>query len=246
MSKIGHEFMRQTAMETGESPQALGLPQPPLELPAPEGSALIPLPAPGTLEVPPLDLRKAIEGRRSVRSYAETPLSLEEFSFLLWCTQGVIKVSKRPATQRTVPSAGARHAFETYLLVNRVSGLQTGLYRFMAIEHALLPVDLSEGIGGRLQSACGEQEMITRGAAAFFWTAVEERMTWRYKQRGYRYLHLDAGHVCQNLYLAALAVDCGVCAIAAFSDEVLNQTIGLDGERQFAVYCASCGKRMPA
>lgn len=247
MTPIGSEFMKQTALPTNEtSPQVKGLPQPPLELPIPEGSQLIPLPPASTLNIPPLDLRQAIEQRRSVRSYAEDPISLEELSFLLWCTQGVIKVSKRPATQRTVPSAGARHAFETFILANRVTGLKPGLYRFAAIEHALLPVNLLGNIGTHLQEASLDQEMITRGAVAFFWTAVEERMTWRYNQRGYRYLHLDAGHVCQNLYLAAQAVNCGVCAIAAFSDELLNKALGVDGERQFAVYAASCGKRLPA
>ncbi len=68
-------------------------------------------------------------------------------------------------------------------------------------------------------------------------------MRWRYGERGYRYLHMDAGHVCQNLYLAAESIGCGVCAIAAYNDDLLNQTLGLDGEELFVIYVASVGKR---
>ncbi len=69
-------------------------------------------------------------------------------------------------------------------------------------------------------------------------------MYWRYSERSYRYLHLDAGHVCQNLYLAAEAAGCGVCAIAAFDDDLLNKALDVDGESQFAIYAASLGKRV--
>jgi SagB-type dehydrogenase family enzyme len=68
-------------------------------------------------------------------------------------------------------------------------------------------------------------------------------MTWRYSQRGYRYLHLDAGHVCQNLYLSAESVGCGVCAIAAFLDEEINPAMGIDGENEFVIYVATVGKK---
>ena len=77
----------------------------------------------------------------------------------------------------------------------------------------------------------------------FLWTAVPYRMTWRYGERGYRDLHLDAGHVCQNLYLAAEAVGCGVCAIAAFDDDVMNDLLGIDGNDQFLIYLATAGKK---
>lgn len=152
-------------------------------------------------------------------------------------------VTQRPATLRTVPSAGARHAFETYLLINRVDGIQPGLYRYIALEHALLAVDLAEGIAQRLTDACYYQKQVLHSAVTFFWAAALERMAWRYVERGYRYLHLDAGHVCQNLYLAAEVIRAGVCAIGAFDDETLNGLLGLDGENDFVVYAASTGKR---
>lgn len=174
--------------------------------------------------------------------YAPASLALAEISYLLWCTQGVMKAT-RGATLRTVPSAGARHAFETYLLANRVEGLTPRLYHFLAGEHALQPRPGTEGIAPALARACLDQEMLETCAVAFVWVAVASRMTWRYGQRGYRYLHLDAGHVCQNLYLAAESLDCGACAIAAFDDDAVNGLLGVDGEEQFAIYLATVGRK---
>jgi SagB-type dehydrogenase family enzyme len=191
-----------------------------------------------------MNLRQAIEQRVSIRQYSAEYLSMDEFSMLLWLTQGVKQVTTRPATQRTVPSAGARHAFETFILANRVDGLTPGVYRFLAIEHALQEVNLDPLIASRLEEACLGQKMITRSAAAFFWAAVAERMTWRYVERGYRYLHLDAGHVCQNLYLAGESMGCGTCAIAAYDDDLVNGALGLDGEKIFVVYLAALGKKV--
>ncbi len=250
MKDIVHDFMEATYPKNlSESPQEQGLPQPPLELPVPEGAELIPLPAPGELNIPALDLRTAIERRQSCRTYQEQPLTLEELSYLMWLTQGVKRVTNRPVTLRTVPSAGARHAFETYLLVNNVAGLQPGLYRFAACEHALVKLETDADTFGirnireQVTEACGGQQQIYHSAVTFLWVAVAERMAWRYVERGYRYLHLDAGHVCQNLYLAAEAIDCGVCAIAAYDDEVLNTALKLDGKNLFVIYLASVGKK---
>jgi SagB-type dehydrogenase family enzyme len=241
---IGREFLEKTKSKYAEpSLQSQGVPQPPLELDYPPTSALIALPEPDRVQVPGTDLRAAIEARITVRHYSDQLLSLEELSFLLWTTQGVRQVTARPVTLRNVPSAGARHAFETYLLVNHVDGLQPGLYRYVAGEHALLLLDGSEDVNERLTRGCYEQKQVATSAVTFFWVAVLERMYWRYGERGYRYLFLDAGHVCQNLYLAAQAVGGGVCAIAAFDDDLLNTELGIDGEALFAVYAASLGKR---
>ena len=241
----GHEFMVKTRYKNiSPSPQNSGVvPQPPLELPIPEGEPLIGLPPLSEITVPTIDLRDAIEQRRTVRAYSDIPLSLEEITYLLWVSQGVKRVSSKPSTARTVPSAGARHAFETYLLVNRVTGLESGLYRYAAIENGLLRLDAPEDIAGAIARACLDQSQITNGAATFIWVAVTERMYWRYVERGYRYLHLDAGHVCQNLALGAEQTGCGICPIAAFDDEQLNATLGLDGLEMFVVYLASLGKK---
>jgi SagB-type dehydrogenase family enzyme len=241
---IGREFMEKTQYRyLAASDQRKGLPQPPLELGYDEAQPVIDLPAPADLPEYKLGLRAAIENRRSLRKYAAHPLTLEELSFLLWCTQGVKETVDTYATLRPVPSAGARHAFETYLLVNNVAGMQPGLYRFLAMEHKLVEMSLEAGLADRITAACLEQSYVQRSAVTFIWTAVAFRMTWRYSERGYRYLLLDAGHVCQNLYLAAQAIGAGVCAIGAFQDEALNSLLGIDGEEQFAIYLATVGKK---
>lgn len=250
MTGPGAEFLRQTRYEHLEpSAQSRGKPQPPLEVPPAAGRDLVALPRPADLRVPSLDLRAAVDARRSRRSYSAQALSLEELSFLLWCTQGVRELlapagqgSPPVATMRTVPSAGARHALETCLSVHRVEGLAPGLYRFCAVVHTLEPI-LERSVAEAMTEACLGQRFVERSAVTFAWTAVRERMCWRYGERGYRYLFLDAGHACQNLYLAAEAVGCGACAIAAFSDEAVNRLLGLDGEERFALYLAAVGKR---
>ncbi|MCJ7625078.1 MAG: SagB/ThcOx family dehydrogenase [Anaerolineaceae bacterium] len=242
---IGNEFMRRTRPSTLRlSPQQRAIPQPPIQLAYPPDASLIELPKPTDLKMPSIDLRTAIEQRISVRRYSKKLLTLEEFSFLLWATQGVKPIKPRPVTRRNVPSAGARHAFETYLLLNRVEGLMPGLYRFLALQHALIEENLTADIGAEISKACFDQKMILNCAAVFIWAGVVERMTWRYVDRGYRYLHLDAGHVCQNLYLAGEGLDCGTCAIGAFDDVTLNRTIGLDGEKLLVIYLACVGKKI--
>ena len=142
---IGQEFMRltRTAIQP-EPPQALGVSQPPLELPYDETQPLIALPDPHTVQPVDASLLGLIEQRSSVRRYATQPLSLAELSYLLWCTQGVKPLKLPDRTLRTVPSAGARHPFETLLLINRVEGLEPGLYRYLASQHSLIALRLDE------------------------------------------------------------------------------------------------------
>ena len=244
MKSLFADFLEKTSYpQLSTPPQQAGLPQPPLELPWPDDAALIDLPQPADLNFPSADLRQMIEQRRSLRRYDHKALTLEELSYLLWLTQGVKRITGRPATLRTVPSAGARHAFETYLLVNRVDGLEPGLYRFIATRHALLRVEAPADVDMQLTAASRQQEHVLQSAVTFLWVAVVERMTWRYVERSLRYLFLDAGHVCQNLYLAAESIGCGVCALDAFDDEPVNQLVGADGESQFTVYMATVGKK---
>ena len=157
MIEIERRFLksdRWDAWRTHETDQRKGVPSPPPQKPYPEDATLIELVAPGDLTVGSMPLITAIMRRRSRREYTEEPLTLEELSFLLWATQGIDEAATRafadwlatkdPAAVkarsilRTVPSAGGRHPFETYLLVQRVRGLQPGLYRYLAVEHKLL------------------------------------------------------------------------------------------------------------
>jgi len=242
----GREFIRKTRYaQLGPSDQRLGRPQPPLQWPHDPCAELVPLPRPAQMNVARVDLTEAIERRCSVREYAETPLALAELSYLLWCTQGVRRVVGRQVTFRTVPSAGARHALETFVLANRVGDLPAGLYRFLAIDHMLLPVRREPQLAEQAVAACLGQHFVASAAAALFWAADVYRMSWRYGERGYRYLLLDAGHVCQNLYLAAEAIGCGACAIGAFDDDAVTELLGLDGVNQLPLYAASVGRKPP-
>jgi SagB-type dehydrogenase family enzyme len=95
----------------------------------------------------------------------------------------------------------------------------------------------------KITAACKSQSHIRTSAAAFFWAAILNRMAWRYSERAARYVLLDAGHVCQNLYLAAESIGCGVCGIAAYDDDQTNEALGLDGVNELVVYAATVGKR---
>ncbi|MCE8428954.1 MAG: SagB/ThcOx family dehydrogenase [Candidatus Methanoperedens sp.] len=243
MSSIGKEFMEKTKFQYLDRPdQSRNLPQPPLEMKYDASRPVKDLPGPENIKMRSFDLRQAIEGRRSIRMYSEEPLTIEELSYLLWITQGVVQVTQG-ATFRNVPSAGARHALETYLLINNVRDVPEGIYRFLAIENKLVEINMDPDIADRVMQSCLGQDFIRKSAVTFIWVADAYRMKWRYGERGYRYLHLDAGHACQNLYLSAGSLDCGVCAVAAFSDDQLNDLLELDGVNQFVIYIATVGKK---
>jgi SagB-type dehydrogenase family enzyme len=242
MDSIGYEFIKKTNNGT-VVPSDQGRPKPLLQLEADENQPVIALPKPQEIKTGFVDLRLTIEQRTSIRDYQNIPLTINEFSYLLWCTQGVNSVHKNSFTKRNVPSAGARHALETYLLINNIEGINPGLYRFLAIEHSLISVSADKDIADRIIRACSNQSFIKSSAVTFIWAAVQDRMTWRYGDRGFRYMLLDAGHICQNLYLSAESINCGTCAIGAFSDDELNSVLGLDGREMFVIYLATVGKK---
>jgi SagB-type dehydrogenase family enzyme len=210
---------------------------------------VIKLPNPQTIKVENNDFRAILENRKSIREYTDVPLSKDELSYLLWLTQGVKEVketAKNSVTLRTVPSAGARHPFETYLYINRVEGIEAGLYFYNAAKHNLVLLDSNTETQEKLLLACNRQGMIKKSAVNFIWSVIPQRTAWRYGSRTGRYIYLDAGHVCQNLYLAGESINCGVCGIGAFVDEFINDFLGLDGENEFVIYLAAVGKKVSA
>jgi SagB-type dehydrogenase family enzyme len=242
---VGERFQLETAISRlGVSDQKRGVPMPPLELRLLDGQEIeLPAVGPNWGKTP---LGSAIRSRRSVREYAALPLSQNELASLLWATQGVARVWENVVTFRSVPSAGARHAFETLLVVHRVEGLSPGLYQYLAHGHRLLAASSFSVTANELAAACLGQKMIETAAITLAWVAVRDRMAWRYGERGYRYIYLDAGHVCQNLYLACEAMGAGACAIGAYDDAAVNELFHLDGVGQFVAYLASVGKRVVA
>ena len=123
-----------------------------------------------------------------------------------------------------------------------MEGLAPGLYRFLAFEHVLVFEASREEAEERFLAGFKAANMVKNSAVAFVWAAVSERMAYKFGNRAYRYLFLDAGHVCENLYLAGQTINVGVCAIGAFYDDRLNAALALDGENEFAVYAAAVGK----
>ncbi|HOA21173.1 MAG TPA: SagB/ThcOx family dehydrogenase [Anaerolineaceae bacterium] len=244
--QVGAEFVLNSCYSRmGPTPEKQGQPFPEYLPETPAECELVALPDPAINDLGHADLREVIEQRRSVRRYDEdAALSLEELSLLLWLTQGVKKVSEKTGMSlRTSPSAGARHPFETLLAVRRVQDLEPGVYHFIAHRRALLPLVLGTELLDQIGASTGNQAQVLSAAVNFIWTALPYRTSFRYGARAYRYLFLDAGHVCQNLHLAAESIGCGVCAIGAFEDEAVNAALGLDGRQQFVIYMASVGKK---
>ena len=242
---IGQDFVRLTRyIYERESDQTLGVPRP--DAIKVRSGEIISLPAIGTLKMPEMPLAKAIEQRRSVRKYSAVPLKQEELSFLLWASswaKDFRSTEQMEITFRNVPSAGSRHPLETFLDIRRVEGIKPGLYYYHPVKHCLILYDNSPEIATKIYEGCMFQEMIPTAAVNFILTAVPYRTVWRYGQRGYRYLYLDAGHIGQNIHLAAEAIDAGACMIGAFLDEAMNDAIGLDGIDEFVIYIASVGKK---
>jgi len=242
---IGQDFVRLTRyIYERESDQTLGVPRP--DAIKVRSGEIISLPAIGTLKMPEMPLAKAIEQRRSVRKYSPVPLKQEELSFLLWASswaRDFRSTEQMEITFRNVPSAGSRHPLETFLDIRRVEGIKPGLYYYHPVKHCLILYDNSPEIATKIYEGCMFQEMIPTAAVNFILTAVPYRTVWRYGQRGYRYLYLDAGHIGQNIHLAAEAIDAGACMIGAFLDEAMNDAIGLDGIDEFVIYIASVGKK---
>jgi len=223
-----------------ERDQQMGVPPPPLQQPYPQDAQLIDLPSPGDFSLGEMPLLETLRRRRSHREFTHTPLTLEELAFLLWATQGVHRVSEDGvSTRRTVPSGGARHPFETYLIVKRVAGLERGLYRYLALEHKLCFLVPEDELRARTadDTWLGEDE-----AVLFIWAAVPYRSEWRYGILSHKMIAIEVGHICQNLYLTSEAVGGGACAIGAFRQAEVDALIGVDGEDEFAVYLARVGK----
>ncbi|MGM0402154.1 MAG: SagB/ThcOx family dehydrogenase [Thermodesulfobacteriota bacterium] len=219
--------------------QSRGLPPPPIEKPCPENARKIDLPDTGDWDtVQAVPLVNAIANRKSHRAPTKGSLKLSELSFLLWATQGVRKKEGVYHALRTVPSAGCRHSFETYIAAFHVEGLDKGVYRYLPLSHKLVECFTHDDLEKNVARMALGQGFAGKSAATFVWTTVTSRMEWRYGTASYKVIALDAGHVCQNLYLACEAVNCGTCAIAAYDQEFADAFLGLDGEDEFTIYMA--------
>ena len=187
----------------------------------------------------PMSLDKTLRQRKSIRDYQDRPISKGQLAYLLWASIGIQRVEDGYEF-RTAPSAGALYPIETYVVVNNVKSLEPGVYHYAIRSHQLEQLqqrDLSQQIAA---AALG-QEMCATAAAVFIWTAVFERCKWKYGQRAYRYIYLDAGHIAENLALAAVSLNLGSCEIGALYDDHVNAIIGINGTEESTICMAATG-----
>lgn len=243
----GRWFLKDTIrqqVDFSRTAQSRQMPAPPLQKPYAPNSVCMSLPdgASALSRLGGMSIGEAITRRESVRDYCDDPLNVEELSALLWATQGVREVFDPTCAVRTVPSAGARHAFETYIAVSRVEGIPSGLYRFLPFDGQLVQLSVDSQIGQKAAAACLGQKFVAGAAATLFWTVIPSRMEWRYGLASYKVIAIDVGHVCQNLYLACTALGAGTCAIAAYDQVACDRLLGVDGDEEFTLYIAPVGK----
>jgi SagB-type dehydrogenase family enzyme len=232
-------------IDFSQTDQNRSIAPPSIEKPSPPEAKQIDLPKYDQfMNIGKIDLKTAIKNRESRRSYSQQPLSIEELSFLLWATQGVRQKLDSGHALRTVPSAGCRHAFETYLCVLNVQDLDQGIYRYLPLEHQLLFEFTEENLKKKIRQAVLGQMYPGEAAVTFVWTTIPYRMEWRYGLTAHKVIAIDAGHVCQNLYLACEAIGAGTCAIAAYDQGAMDKLLRIDGQDEFTIYLASIGKKL--
>ena len=227
-------------LEHFESDQNRGIPAPPPQPEPPAGAKVIDLPGVDFDRAGP-PLGRLLSGRRSRRSFSAEGLSQDELSFLLWSAQGVRRTLADGASRRTAPSGGARHPLDTYAVISRVEGMEPGLYAYLPDGHRLWAKKEHPGMD-RLLAACNGQVFAASAPLLLIWAAVPARTRWRYGPAAPKLILLDAGHACENLYLACEFLGLGTCAIGAYLQELSDELLGLDGVSSTVVYMAPVGR----
>ncbi len=183
---------------------------------------------------------KTILNRHSTRSYSKTPLNLKELGLLLFGMCGLTRIHPEFAF-RTTPSAGGLYPIEVYPIINNVENLKPGVYHYDIKEHALECIQEGD-FRVETCNACLGQKLVKDSAVNFIWTVIIDRSRWKYLQRCYRYIYLDCGHIAQNFYLVAEALNLGSCTIGALYDDEVNDILGIDGVYETVIYIGVVGK----
>jgi SagB-type dehydrogenase family enzyme len=186
-----------------------------------------------------ISFAEVLKKRKSTRTFSTKPLSKNDLAFLLWASTGIQR-TEHGYEFRTSPSAGALYPIETYIVVNNVEDLEKGLYHYNIKNHFLEDLKLGN-FGAYLAHAALDQEMCADASVILIWTAVFRRSKWKYSQRAYRYIYLDAGHIAQNLALAAESIKCGFCEVGAFFDDEINSILGIDGTEESTIILSVVG-----
>jgi SagB-type dehydrogenase family enzyme len=173
------------------------------------------------------------------KKFTDEAVKSSLLSQILWAAQGITRVNEYHQF-RAAPSAGGLFPIETYLAINRVDNIEPGVYHYQVPYHNLVLLK-SGHFGAELAKAALSQKMIRDAAFSLVWTAIVERSKWKYDQRAYRYIYLDAGHIGQNAALTAVACGLGSCQVGAFFDDEVNAIIEVDGISETAIYMTAIG-----
>ncbi len=172
-------------------------------------------------------IEETLHKRRSIRDYKDEPLTLAEVSQLLWAAQGITD----PRGLRAAPSAGALYPLELYVVAGNVNGLSDGIYKYRPHNHDLLRVAKGDRRIELCDAAIG-QPCVRNAPVIIVFSAVYERTTMKYGGRGIRYVHMEAGHAAQNIYLQAVSLNLGVVAIGAFNDNAVKRVVKMSDKEQ--------------
>ncbi len=169
-----------------------------------------------------VSLEEAVLKRRSLRSFASKDLNLTQIGQLLWAAQG-ITLQKWGTNFRAAPSAGALYPIEIYLVS------KDGLFHYVPSGHKLEVLSDAD-LRFHLTEAALAQDPISVASVSIVICAVYERVTKKYSQRGIRYVHIEAGHVAQNIHLQAVAIGLGSLPIGAFDDDQVKKALSLPAD----------------
>ena len=173
-----------------------------------------------------ISVEEALLKRRSVRDFKDISLSLAEVSQVLWAAQGRTKLRG----MRTIPSAGALYPLELYVVAGNVEALPAGVYKYRPDSHELTSIVKGDKRGDLCSAALG-QSSVRKAAAVIVLSGVYKRTTTKYGERGIRYVHMEAGHAAQNVYLQTVPLRLGTVVIGAFRDEEVAKVLNMpDGE----------------
>ena len=226
-----------------KSDQSKGVPPPPFGRPA-KGELIALPPFEGAQTVPLyMDL---LDRRRSKRKFAETPMTQAQLAFMLWSAQGIQAPRDKVATLRPAPSGGARHPFETYIVIRAVDGLAPGLYRYLPAENMGEKRCSIERFGElpdaeKISAMLMEQSWAAKAPIVLFYSCVPYKGEWRYAELSHRVMLIDLGHVGQNAMLSAAALGLGSCCMAAYNQQLCDEALGFDGLDEYTVYAVAVG-----